>query len=58
MQARNSAELSRIVGYEGQLVSKGYRRNLQVVRADQRSIPFKLSSDSSTLHCGGIVKRQ
>ena len=54
----NSAELASIVRHQRQVVVKGNRGNLEIVRSDHLSIPFERASDLGTLRCAGIVERE
>jgi len=57
-QGRDSAELARVVRHKGQVVLKCDRGDLEVMRANPLTGPFKRPPDLSALPCAPVVEWQ
>lgn len=53
---RDARELARIVRHQRQVVPKGHSGDLQIVRSDRCSLPFKRTTDLGAFHCARVIE--
>lgn len=58
-RSAGTLENSRVfVPRQPQVVAKGHRGDLQIVRLDRFSLPLKHTTDLGTLHCERVIERK